>query len=129
MREAIGGYRITGRLGEGGMGLVYEAWDDTLGRAVALKMIRPGLSDVMARERFRREARAAGALSHPHICHIYEIGEDEGDLFIAMERLQGESLAERLQRGPMPPVDAVQVALDALPHSTWCTRAACCIVT
>jgi len=76
MREAIGRYRITGRLGEGGMGLVYEAWDDRLGRQVALKMIRSTLQDVQSRQRFWREARAAGGLSHPNICHIYEIGED-----------------------------------------------------
>lgn len=114
MREAIGRYRITGRLGEGGMGLVYEGWDDRLGRQVALKMIRSTLQDPKSRERFWREARAAGGLSHPNICHIYEIGEDGDDLFIAMERLTGESLAERLQRGPLPPQEAAQVALGAL---------------
>lgn len=114
MREAIGRYRITGRLGEGGMGLVYEGWDDRLGRQVALKMIRSTLQDPKTRERFWREARAAGGLSHPNICHIYEIGEDGDDLFIAMERLTGESLAERLQRGPLPPQEAAQVALGAL---------------
>jgi eukaryotic-like serine/threonine-protein kinase len=114
MREAIGRYRITGRLGEGGMGLVYEAWDDRLGRQVALKMIRSTLQDMTSRERFWREARAAGGLSHPNICHIYEIGEEGDDLFIAMERLAGESLAERLQRGALPPQEAAQVALGAL---------------
>ena len=114
MRDTIGRYRITGQLGEGGMGLVYDAWDDRLGRQVAVKVIRSGLSDERGKERFWREARAAGALSHPNICHIYEIGEAEDDLFIAMERLEGESLAERLRRSPLPPAEAGQVALGAL---------------
>jgi len=114
MREAIGRYRITGSLGEGGMGLVYEAWDDRLGRQVAVKMIRGALQDRETRERFWREARAAGGLSHPNICHIYEIGEEGDELFIAMERLDGESLAERLQRGPLPAQEAAQVGLGAL---------------
>jgi eukaryotic-like serine/threonine-protein kinase len=114
MRDSIGRYKVIGRLGEGGMGLVYEAWDDRLGRAVAVKMIRSAMHDAASRERFWREARAAGALSHPNICHIYEIGEDGEDLFIAMERLGGESLAERLQRGMLPAQEAAQVALGAL---------------
>jgi hypothetical protein len=96
------------------MGLVYEAWDDRLGRSIALKVMRPALQDVAVRERFWREARAAGALSHPNICHVYEIGEDEGELFIAMERLDGESLAERLSAGRSPPAEAIQVALGIL---------------
>jgi TolB-like protein/tetratricopeptide (TPR) repeat protein len=114
MRKSVGRYRITGRLGEGGMGLVYDAWDDRLGRQVAVKMIRSALQDVQSRERFWREARAAGSLSHPNICHIYEIAEDDGDLFIAMERLDGESLADRLRRGPIPPPEAAQIALGVL---------------
>jgi eukaryotic-like serine/threonine-protein kinase len=114
MREAIGRYQLRGQLGEGGMGLVYEAWDDRLGRSIALKVMRPALQDVAVRDRFWREARAAGALSHPNICHVYEIGEDEGELFIAMERLDGESLAERLGRGPLAPAEAIQVALGVL---------------
>jgi serine/threonine protein kinase len=96
------------------MGLVYEARDERLGRSVALKMIRSALQDQQARERFWREARAAGGLSHPNICHIYEIGEEGEDLFIATERLEGQSLGDRLQRGPLPPQEAAQVALGAL---------------
>lgn len=114
MREAIGRYRVTGQLGEGGMGVVYDAWDERLGRAVAVKTVRTQLQDPQGRERFWREARAAGALSHPNICHIYEIGEDGDELFIAMERLEGESLAERIRRGPLPPQEAATVALGAL---------------
>jgi hypothetical protein len=115
MRDSIGRYQLRRQLGEGGMGLVYEAWDDRLGRLLALKVMRPSLDDAVVRERFRREARAAGAINHPNICHVYEIGEDAGELFIAMERLDGESLAERLQRGPLPPADAIQVALGIRP--------------
>jgi eukaryotic-like serine/threonine-protein kinase len=114
VRDRIGRYRITGRLGEGGMGLVYEALDERLGRTVAIKTIRATLQDTQARERFWREARAAGALSHPNICHIYEIVEEDDALFIAMERLEGESLAERLQRGPLTLADAAQIALGSL---------------
>ena len=114
MREAIGRYRVLGPLGEGGMGLVYEAWDDRLDRAVALKVMRPAVHDDLVRERFWREARSAGALSHPNICHVYEIGEDGGELFIAMEKLEGESLGDRLKRGPLTAAEAVQVALGVL---------------
>jgi TolB-like protein len=114
MREAIGRYRVLGQLGEGGMGLVYDAWDDRLDRPVALKVMRPSLDDGVVRERFWREARAAGALSHPNVCHVYEIGEDDGHLFIAMERLEGQPLGDRLKRGPLPAAEAVQVALGVL---------------
>ena len=110
----IGHYEITGTLGEGGMGVVYSARDARLDRTVALKMIRRGSADAAAAERLRREARAAAAVSHPNICQLYDIGEEEGDLFIAMEYLEGESLAKRLERGPVPLDEAVRIALAML---------------
>jgi TolB-like protein len=115
MRTAIGRYRILGQLGEGGMGLVYDAWDDRLDRSVAVKVVRPETLDASGvRERFWREARSAGGLSHPNICHVYEIGEDDGELFIAMERLEGEPLDDRMKRGRLPSPEAVQIALGVL---------------
>jgi hypothetical protein len=100
LREHIGRYRVTDRLGEGGMGVVYAAVDEQLDRPIALKIIRRDTAaDPVARERFWREARLSARVNHPHICQVYEIGESDGQLFIAMERLEGESLAARL--GPL----------------------------
>ncbi len=96
------------------MGVVYSARDARLGRTVALKMIRRSSTDPDAAERLRREARAAAAVSHPNICQLYDIGEENGDLFIAMEYLEGESLATRLERGPLPINEAVPIALSTL---------------
>src|SRR5262245_36192957 len=110
----VGHYMITRTLGQGGMGVVYEARNEILRRSVALKTMTNVASDPTARERFLREARAAASVSHPNVCQIYEVVEQSGELFIAMELLQGEALDERLKRGPLSVSEALPVGLDML---------------
>ena len=114
MRATIGRYRVTGLLGEGGMGVVYAAHDDRLDRAVAIKTLRAGITDATSRERLEREARAAARVNHPAICQLYELGDVDGEMFLAMELLQGESLAQRLAAGPVAPAEALPIALAVL---------------
>ena len=105
-------YKILEKLGAGGMSVVYKAQDLRLDRYVALKFLPPGLSeDDYSRSRFVREAKAASVLDHSNICTIHEIGEtDDGQLFIVMSHYDGETLRKRLERGPVPSAEAVNIA-------------------
>ena len=96
------------------MGIVYAARDSRLNRSVALKMLRVAISDPDGAERLRREARAGAAVNHPNICQLYDFGEDAGELYIAMEFLEGESLAGRVARGPVPIGESVTISLATL---------------
>src|SRR3954468_3068905 len=99
MAEMFGRYRLDDRLGQGGMGVVYRAWDTVLERVVALKMMLPaGDADPSGRERFFREARSAAQLTHKNIVTVYDMGEQQGQLYLAMEFLDGEDLQRRLAR-------------------------------
>ncbi len=113
MRTTIGTYKILEKLGEGGMGVVFAARDERLDRSVAIKMIHE-TSEERARERLWREARAAASVNHPNVCQIYEVGEEDGELYLAMELLEGEPLAARVARGPLPLAEATQIALGVL---------------
>jgi len=111
--RTVSHYRILSPLGSGGMGVVYLAEDSRLGRQVALKFLPATWSqEARALERFRVEARAASALSHPAICAIYDIGQDGDTPFIVMEALKGETLRERILRGPLKIADVLDVGIQ-----------------
>src|SRR6185503_10612546 len=111
--RAISHYRVLSALGSGGMGVVYLAEDERLGRQVALKFLPPeSAASHQALERFRVEARAASSLSHPGICAIFDIGDDEGTPYIVMEALKGESLRDRINRGPLKVADLLEIGIQ-----------------
>ena len=110
----IGPYRVTHKLGEGSMGVVYAAVDEKLHRPIAVKTLRDAGADAASRGRFWREARAAAAVNHPNVCQIYEIGENDDQLFLAMELLDGQALSETLLAGPLTPGDALSLLLPVL---------------
>src|ERR1022692_704121 len=105
----LGPYEILAPIGAGGMGEVYRARDTRLDRTVAIKILPHHLSDdVTRRQRFEREAKVVSSLNHPHICTLHDVGRQDGVDFIVMEFLEGESLAERLEKGPLPVAQVLQ---------------------
>ena len=119
--KTISHYKILEKLGEGGMGVVYKAEDTKLERTVALKFLPPGLTRTAEwKERFLREAQAVAALAHSNICTVYEINESEDQAFIAMEYIEGHSLAEKIEKGSLELEEAVSIALrvvEGLKHA------------
>src|SRR3990172_9305971 len=114
----MGPYEVSELIGSGGQGEVYRARDTRLGRNVAIKVLPPHLSiRPELRERFEREARVIAALNHPNICTIFDVGSQDGVDYIVMEYLEGQTLAARLKRGPLPLNEALKIAgemIDAL---------------
>jgi serine/threonine protein kinase/tetratricopeptide (TPR) repeat protein len=112
--KVISHYRILERIGEGGMGVVFKAEDTRLKRTIALKFLPPELTrNSEAKERFIHEAQAASALQHNNICVVYDIDEsDDGQMFISMEYIEGETLRDRLERGPLPIDQAIELTLQ-----------------
>jgi serine/threonine protein kinase len=109
----LGPYEILSPIGAGGMGEVYRAKDTRLDRTVAVKVLASHLSeDPEGKQRFEREARAISSLSHPHICALYDVGADRGLDYLVMELLEGETLAERLGKGPLPPAQALRFGVE-----------------
>ena len=109
----IAHYRVVSRLGEGGMGAVYLADDTRLGRRVALKVLPADVAaDPERMHRFVQEAKLASALTHPNVAYIYEIGEDNGLRFLAMEYIEGEPLSVRLSRGPLAFSELLSVGIQ-----------------
>src|SRR4030095_10893936 len=111
--ETLGSYRIERQLGRGGMGTGYLAYNTTLHRHVALKVLDGQAGPEQASDRLLREARNAAALNHPNICTIYEVGEASGSAFIAMEYVGGRSLRDRVDEGALPTSEAVRLGIQA----------------
>ena len=111
--KVLGPYEILSPIGAGGMGEVYKARDTRLERIVAIKVLPEHVaSDPDLKQRFEREARTVAALNHPHICTLHDIGSQDGIDFLVMEYLDGQTLAERLERGALPLDQALQIAID-----------------
>src|SRR5271170_3674895 len=110
--QRCGPYEILGRLGGGGMGLVFRAWDGRLHREVAVKLLHDDYTIPGMRERFLLEARAASALNHPNICTIYDVGEQDSNPYLVMELLQGSTLKEMLRGNPLPLPEALEFSIQ-----------------
>jgi eukaryotic-like serine/threonine-protein kinase len=110
--QRFGPYEILGKLGSGGMGLVFRAWDERLHREVAVKLLQENYKMPGMRERFLQEARAASGLNHPNVCTIFDIGEQDGDPYLVMELLEGETLKDRIARGALPADEIVRYAAE-----------------
>src|SRR5881409_3687699 len=109
----LGPYEVQAAIGAGGMGEVYRAKDTRLDRVVAIKVLPSQLSsEPERRARFEREARAVSSLNHPHICILHDIGRQDGIDFLVMEYLEGETLADRLRGGPLPPDQYTRIAIE-----------------
>src|ERR1700735_4840260 len=109
----LGPYEIQSSLGAGGMGEVYRAKDTRLDRTVAIKVLPSHLSsNTDLKQRFEREAKAISSLNHPRICTLHDIGHQDGIDFLVMEYLEGESLAERLKKGPLPLKESLKIAME-----------------
>lgn len=118
--RTLGQYRVDARLGAGGMGVVYRAYDTRLQRTVALKVVHRGLAIVVEREHVLEEARAASSLNHPNICTVYEVADVDGEAFIAMEYVAGRPLSQLIPEGGLPYEDVLRYAIgiaDALAHA------------
>jgi len=114
-QSRLGPYEIVALLGAGGMGEVYRARDPRIGREVAIKTLPARFGgNTEALRRFEQEARAAGVLNHPNVLAVYDVGSDNGTYYVVSELLEGESLAGRIARGPIPKRKAIQYALEAL---------------
>src|SRR5687767_6175423 len=111
--ETISHYRIVDKLGGGGMGVVYRAEDLRLGRQVAIKFLPPELSrDDAAAQRFEREARAASALNHPNICTVHDLGEHDGQQFLVMELLEGQTLKHLVEGRPLETDRVIELGIE-----------------
>src|ERR1700674_2598149 len=111
--ETVGHHRILSKLGEGGMGAVFLAHDERLGRDVALKVLTEEFAhDPDRLGRFLQEARLASALSHPNVAYILEIGQTDGSWFLAMEYVEGEPLSHRIAEGPLPVEDILRISIQ-----------------
>src|SRR5215472_3179266 len=109
----LGPYEITAPIGSGGMGEVYRARDTRLDRTIAIKVLNSSLaSSPELKQRFEREGRAVSKLNHPHICTLYDIGQQDGTDYLVMEFLEGESLAERLRRGALPSPEVLKIGIE-----------------
>src|SRR5918998_3648712 len=111
--QTIAHYRIVEAIGAGGMGAVYKAFDNKLQRTVALKLLPSEyVSQQDRRRRFFQEARAASALTHPHILTVYEVGEDDGKPYIAMEFIEGETLRQKIKANALQLKEAIEIAIQ-----------------